>query len=105
MSLRFFACGQPAARPATMKPTRRTSFGTVIHAWTRAVPRRPETWMAAKTATATLARARWAGSAVVASRPRGARRNFADPNADAALGAAKPITNETHPERNAASGP
>ena len=78
----------------------------VIQACTCSVCRRPSTWIAANARIKPVATIR---SSVTMSMPidswKGASRYLAEANPDAAPGPAKPIRNDTQPERNAGSGP
>ena len=75
---------------------------TVIPPWTRTVGSRPEAVDDREApGSPPVARAGWAIAAVGPSSPSGARRYFAEAEAEAAIGPPKPIRNETQPERNA----
>ena len=85
----------------------------VIQPCTCAVRCRLEVWIVANARIASVASARsagwvmttWGSGWIDSAGWNGASRYFEAANAEAAIGPAKPIRNETHPVRNAASGP
>src|SRR5262245_23911372 len=104
-SARFTLFRQPAARPAIRKDASTPTLSKVITEWTRAVRLWPKLWITAKTRMARVAMTCAVSRLTAGCRPNGASRYDDEANAAAAIGAAKPIMNETQPERNATGGP
>src|SRR5690242_13924883 len=103
--LRLARFGQPAKRPAIANPPRTASLISVVHPCTCAVRRRPLTWIAANAGIRAVATIRSLRTRSIRGPGNDESRYLAAPNADAAVGAAKPIRNETQPDRNAGNGP
>src|ERR1700733_3446565 len=87
-SAKLAELGQPMDRPDNAKAPRHVIVSIVIKPWTLAVWRRLETWIAANSRMAALAKMRSRKAECTPGDRKGARVYLANANADAALGPA-----------------